>query len=158
MKKYDGIDIRQCGDNVGYKIAAGVDHASIRTAEHNRPISVTFWAEQGFGVRFESVMHDLTDRTEIGVLSTKLVTAPLADEQGVIVPKEFNQNISLAKLTIETNSVRVESGVVLTGSGGQEILIVAGAYPFTLAILGLGDVPHRFEPEYPVSEYKIHWD
>jgi hypothetical protein len=49
---------------------------------------------------------------------------------------------------------RLESGVVLSARDGGELVIVAGAFPYSLAILGIGEAPHHFEPEYPLNSYQ----
>lgn len=52
------------------------------------------------------------------------------------------------------NPARVlESGLILKASSDDELVIVAGAYPYSLAVLGVPPIPHIFEPEYEISPY-----
>ncbi len=37
---------------------------------------------------------------------------------------------------------------------GSEIAIVAGAFPFTIAVKGVVEQPHIFEPEYPMEDFE----
>jgi hypothetical protein len=99
-------------------------------------------------------MHDLADRIEVGVLSATRVSVPFDDESFFAVPMEFHDGSSLVKLFIKVESHQLESGVVLIGRNGGELTVVAGTYPYSLAIKGLGDAPYRFEPEYPLASYQ----
>lgn len=146
--------IWRSGDQTDAALVQGVDRASIRTAAHGRPIAVTLWQRSGIGTRIESMMHDLAPRLEVGILSMTRVSAPFGDEIFVEAPSEFARDLALTKLFIEVESNRLESGVILTGRSERELVIVAGAYPYSLAIFGLGDAPHRFEPEYPLNAYQ----
>jgi hypothetical protein len=140
-------------DQTDVGLAKGITRISIRTAAHGRPIAVTLWQSEAVGTRIESVMHDLAERIEVGVLVATRVSAPFADEVFVDAPSAFNEDMMLTKLFIEVETKRLESGVVLRGRDGCEIVIVAGAFPYSLAVLGIGEAPHRFEPEYPLNSY-----
>jgi hypothetical protein len=146
--------VTRLGDQDDTGMLRGIVSASIRTAAHGRPIAITLWQQPSVGTRIESVMYGLTDRIEVGLLSATRVSAPFDDESFVTVPSEFHEDFVQTKLFIEVEAHRLESGVVLSARGGSELLILAGAYPYSLAIAGLGDVPHRFEPEYPLVSYE----
>ena len=146
--------IERSGDQTDAGLMHGINRVSIRTAAHGRPIAVTLWQKTGGGTRIESVMHDLSERIEAGVLLTSRVSIPFGDELFIDTPGEFADGLTLTKLFIEAESYRLESGMVLTGCTGHELVIVAGAYPYSLAVRGLGDSPNRFEPEYPLASYE----
>jgi hypothetical protein len=61
-------------------------------------------------------------------------------------------DIKASKLIIEESRTTAESGVILH-AGSEELVIVAGAFPFTLAICGLKAAPFKFDPEYPLDLY-----
>jgi hypothetical protein len=146
--------IYRSGDQTDVGLAQGITRISIRTAAHGRPIAVTLWQSETVGTRIESVMHDVAERIEVGVLVATRVSAPFADEVFVEVSNAFKEDMVLSKLFIEVDKKRLESGLVLRGRDGCEIVIVAGAFPYSLAVLGIGEAPHRFEPEYPLNSYQ----
>lgn len=142
------------GDQTDAGLAQGIASISIRMAAHRRPIAVTLWQSENVGTRIESIMHDVGERIEVGVLVATRVSAPFSDEAFVEAPDGFKEGMRLTKLYIDVEMNRLESGIVLTGRDGCELVIVAGAFPYSLAILGIGEAPHRFEPEYPLNSYK----
>jgi hypothetical protein len=147
-------NINRSGNQTDVELAQGITRISIRTAAHGRPIAVTLWQTDTVGTRIESVMHDVAERIEVGVLVAMRVSAPFADEVFVEAPSAFKEGMALTKLFIEVEMKRLESGVVLSARDGGELVIVAGAFPYSLAILGIGEAPHRFEPEYPLNSYQ----
>jgi hypothetical protein len=98
-------------------------------------------------------MHDVAEQREIGVMNFEVVFAPRPDETIVDTSSPFQAEIVVSKLIIEESGTRAESGVILRAQSGDEIVIVAGAYPYSLAVLGLLSIPHVFEPEYSISDY-----
>ena len=119
---------------------------------HGRPIFVTLWRSDGTGLRLHSEMHDVAERKEVGVLKFSRVFAPPGDTKIVGVPAAFDHEISVSKLIIQESGTSAESGVILE-AGSDEIVAVAGAYPYSLAVRGVTSVPHIFEPEYPIELY-----
>lgn len=150
----DTYTINRSGDQTDAGLTQGIASISIRMAAHRRPIAVTLWQSENVGTRIESVMHDVAERIEVGVLVATRVSAPFSDEVFVEAPSGFKEGMRLTKLYIDVEMNRLESGIVLTGRDGRELVIVAGAFPYSLAILGIGEAPHRFEPEYPLNSYK----
>lgn len=116
------------------------------------PNSATLWRSDGTGLRLFTEMHDVAVRTEVGVLNFERVSAPRPGETFVDV-ESFQDRIIASKLLIHESGTSAESGVVLKASSGDEIVIVAGAYPYSLAVLGVALIPRLFEPEYPIDLY-----
>ena len=77
----------------------------------------------------------------------------MSNERFLPVPDGLAGPLELATLVIQVEGTGLESGLVLTSRSGQELVIVAGVFPHSLAIAGLGEAPHRFEPEYPLMAY-----
>ena len=119
---------------------------------HGRPIFVTLWRSDGTGLRLHSEMHDVAERKEVGVLKFDRVFVPPSDKQIVDVPATFDHDVRASKLIIQESGTRAESGVILK-AGSDEIVAVAGAYPYSLAVSGVTSMPHIFEPEYPIELY-----
>ena len=59
----------------------------------------------------------------------------------------------MTKLIIHESGTSAESGLILKASNGDELVIVAGAYPYSLAVLGVPPIPYIFEPEYEIGHY-----
>lgn len=135
------------------QLVVPVERASIRTAAHGRPITLTLWRHDGTGLRIRARMHDIADRIEIGVLDFSLADSADADETFVDLPSSFSGPIQVSRLIIIEAGMTAESGVVLETSDGNRIVVTAGANPYTLAVKGVVDTPHVFEPEYPLNRY-----
>jgi hypothetical protein len=147
--------INRLGDSSDSELAQGISGISLRIAPHGRPIAVTLWQTTMSGMRIESVMHDMAERIEVGVLSITHVDAPFADEVLIEAPDAFRYGVTLTKLFLMVENTYVESGLSLHGRDGCEIVIVTGAFPYSLAISGVGEWPHLFEPEYPITLYQL---
>ena len=126
---------------------------SLKFGFHQRPEAVTLWRMDGSGLQLYSQMHDVAERREVGVLQFRYALAPQPDETIVNVPPAFESDVIVRKLVILESGIKAESGVVLTTVAGNEIVVVAGAYPYSLAVHGLSSLPHVFEPEYPLNQY-----
>lgn len=135
------------------RLTKGFFRMSVETAAHHRPISVTLWRKDGTGISVQSQMHDVAEWREVGVLRFSEVTSEFAKEDPYKLPLSFDGNLKVTKLLITESGVVAESGVLLEASDGQSLVIVAGAYPYSLAIEGGPKMAHGFEPEYPLEDY-----
>jgi hypothetical protein len=117
------------------------------------PRFVTLWRSQEIGLRLYTEMHDVAERREVGVLNFEQVSAPRPDETIADVAPAFQDKIVPCKLIIHESGTSAESGVVLKASNGDEIIIVAGVYPYSLAVSGVSSMPDIFKPEYPIDRY-----
>lgn len=120
--------------------------------ETTGPRSITLWSSETAGIRVRSRMHDLDDRREIGVLDFTAVGAIAPDERRV-TPASHRYHCEFSKLVINDMGVSAESGVTVLLDGNREIVIVAGAFPHTLAINGLSEWEFEFDPEYSMENY-----
>jgi hypothetical protein len=115
--------------------------------------TVTLWLTSGEGFRLTSCMHDLADGIEVGVLQLELVVHPQPDEASVDLPWSFRNGGSISRLLIEQSGVRADSGLLLRSGEGDEIIIVAAAFPNHLYIGGVDTPPQEVTPEYSFSRY-----
>ena len=122
-------------------------------SEISRPSFVTFWQIDGTGLRVHSEMHDVAERREVGVLNFERVSAPKSEEMMTNMSPLFDDEIVVSKLLIRESGAVAESGVVLETKTGDEIVVVAGVYPYSLAIQGVSSLPYAFAPEYPLDQY-----
>ncbi len=115
--------------------------------------TVTLWLTSGEGFRLASCMRNLDDRIEIGVLQIELTLRPQPDEASVDLPWSFRNGGSISKLSIEQSGSRADSGLLLRSGEGEEIVIVAAAFPHHLYVGGVNTPPQQVTPEYSFSRY-----
>ncbi len=120
---------------------------------NNGPMFATLWRSDGTGLRLCSQMHDVAERREVGVLNFEQVSEPEPDETIADVASAFQGEIAVSKLIIHESGTSAESGVILKADNGDEIVVVASAAPYFLAVRGVMSMPHIFEPEYQLDRY-----
>ena len=126
-------------------VAAGITKSGPRFA--------TLWRPDETGLRLYTQMHDVAERREVGVLNFEQVSAPQPGEMIADVASAFQGEIAVSKLIIHESGTSAESGVILKASNGDEIVIVAGVHPYSLAVLGVLSIPDIFHPEYSIDRY-----
>lgn len=101
-------------------------------------------------------MVDLAERLEVGVIHVEGIVNSYRPEEEFSLPSELATTLSAQRLVLNTEHGSVDSGVVLTSPCGGEIVIVSGAYPFTVEAM-MTPAPHGlrpFEPEYRLDLYE----
>ena len=116
------------------------------------PTSVVLWRTDGSGLTVSSKMHDIAPRCEIGVLNFTRGRFSTEDTKVINLESTFHGNITASKLVINESGTSAESGIILE-AGGKELIVVAGGFPFTLAVSGLNIEALDFQPEYPLDSY-----
>lgn len=117
------------------------------------PRFLTLWRTDKTGLRLHTDMHDVAERREVGVLHLEHASAPRPGEIIADMGPSFQGEITAAKLIIHESETSAESGIVITTRAGDELVIVAGAYPYSLAVKGIRPLPNLFNPEYPLDRY-----
>lgn len=119
------------------------------------PHLLTLWRTDGSGLKIHSEMRQIAERMEIGVLCFEHSKSP-SDSEATTLPvaPEFDQQVDAFKLVVHESGVTAESGILLRAKNGSEIAIVAGAFPLTIAVKGVVQRPHIFEPEYPMEDFE----
>jgi hypothetical protein len=97
-------------------------------------------------------MSDIAPRIEVGILNFQIVSGPVSGKNLIDLTGRFADGLNVTKLSIEESGVLAESGILL--SCKDEIAIVAGAFPLTLAVRGLEFGSWVFDPEYPWDDYE----
>jgi hypothetical protein len=136
------------------EITKPITHVSIYFDEHGRPMDITLWRADGSGLTVFSEMHDIAERMEIGVLRFEQYKSLPGSRVTLPIAPEFGQRVDAFKLSVNESGVKAESGILLRAKGGSEITIVAAAMPCFIAIKGVVEQPHIFEPEYPIENYE----
>jgi hypothetical protein len=137
---------------VRQQLTSPIVWASLTTVA-DRPNKLILWHLDDSGLQIWSKMHDVAVRTEIGVLEFAPAEKPSQDQIKLSVPQSFDGSLTARKLIISESGTTAESGVILRATDGAEIIIVAAADPYCLAIKGLPSFPYKFEPEYPLQQY-----
>lgn len=117
------------------------------------PRFFTLWRMDKTGLRLYTEMHEVAERREVGVLNLEHVFAPKPGELTSDVMPAFQGEIIASKLVIHESGTAAESGIVLATPAGDELVIVAGAYPYSLAVRGAFSLPIVFSPEYQIDRY-----
>jgi hypothetical protein len=134
------------------EFAQGFISMSLDRLPHGVPIAIFLWRADGTGLKIQSVMYDIAERLEIGALEFSRVTEKGRELPAFDLPEEFRVGVKAAKLVLSTSGVTADSGVLLRGSHGDELVMVAGAQPYTIAVKA-SFIRERFEPEYELSTY-----
>jgi hypothetical protein len=118
------------------------------------PRFFTLWHSEETGLKIFSQMHDIAERLEIGVLNFEKVTSLADNETTADVSAAFDCSVEAFKLILDEEGTRAECGLALQANNGDQITIVPGAFPYSLAVLGVFEsTPHIFEPEYELDRY-----
>jgi hypothetical protein len=118
------------------------------------PSTVKLWRSDGTGLKLFSRMHNVAERLELGVLNFELLLECSSTETVLQISPSFSAGAVASKLVIHEADTTAESGLAITASDGNEIIVVASAGPCYLAVGGvLSSIPHLFEPEYPLDQY-----
>ena len=117
------------------------------------PDTVKLWRSDGTGLKLFSRMHDVAEGSEVGVLDFELVLECSATETMLEISPSFSEGTLASKLVIHEADTTAESGLAITASDGNEIIVVASAGPCHLAVAGVfSSIPHLLEPEYPLDQ------
>lgn len=119
-----------------------------------RPNILMLHRAHGSSIRIYSKMHDIGPQIEVGTLvfcSSTELTNGVVDLDLSDAPLN---PLHVSRLRIEESDVQIDSGVIIECEDNRRVIIVAGAYPYSLAIDGLFSRSHVFEPEYPIEKYQ----
>ena len=137
---------------LGSELAKPISRLSIEST-NGRVTYVTLWRPDGTGLLVHSEMHDVAERREVGILQFSRVHEIEPLESVVEVPAAFRQHLSVKKLVIRESEVDCESGVLFQAHSGEEIIILAGVAPYSLAVHGVTWPGYTFQPEYSLEQY-----
>jgi len=140
-------------DPLAVELTKPITHVSIEFEPHGKPMYITLWRRDGSGLQVHSELREIAERMEIGVLCFTHVKSPSVGEVVLCIAPEFDEQVDAFKLVAYESGTEAESGIVLRARNGSEITIVAAAFPFMIAINGVGQRPHIYEPEYPLDSY-----
>jgi hypothetical protein len=136
------------------EVTKPIRHVSIEFEPHGKPMYITLWRPDGSGLRVHSEAHEIAERMEIGVLRFSHLQSSSGNGETFPIAPEFNQQVDAFKLVVHESGVKAESGILLRAKSGSEITIAAAAFPFMIAVNGVVQRPHIFEPEYPMEDFE----
>jgi hypothetical protein len=129
------------------------------------PTLVVLWRQDNTGLAIWSEMHDVAEKIEVGVLKFEKVTRTSdKNVDGFWQTEEsfstalFAEQNSLTKLVISESGYICESGFVVRSTTGEEITVVADAFPCHVAVLGIDELKSASKPEYELASYeRLAW-
>jgi hypothetical protein len=136
------------------EVTKPIRQVSIEFEPHGKPMFITLWRPDGSGLRIQSEAHGIAERMEIGVLRFTHLESPSGNEVMLPINPEFNEQIDAFRLFVNESGLKAESGILLRARDGSEITIAAAAFPFMIAINGVVQRPHIFEPERPMEDFE----
>ena len=142
-------------DQLKLREAYGFARYGIKIAQHQRATDFFLLRADGTGFRFSVVMADLAERLEVGVLSVEAAGSEYFPKSSLELPSEFLNELKAECLVLRTEFGDVDSGLALVSPSGGEIVIVSGAYPYTVEVRMTQTISPtgRFEPEYDIHKY-----
>jgi hypothetical protein len=141
-------------DPLAVEVAKPIKHVSIEFDPHGKPMYITLWRPDGSGLRVHSEVREIAERMEVGVLCFTHLKSPSGGETVFLIDPAFNREVDAFKLVVQESGVKAELGILLKAKSGSEITITAAAFPFMIAVNGVVERPHIFEPEYPMEDFE----
>lgn len=139
-------------DSLPAVLGIGLSGYAIQSAEHGRITSIWFFFRDNIVVEIQGTMTTVEPWQEVGTLFFRRIMGTDNHPPAIKLGPAWAIISSVEKLVIEEEGFSAASGVVVCNSNGAELVIVCGAYPYTLEILAPfydGD----FQPEYDLSAY-----
>src|SRR5260370_20664421 len=122
--------------------------------DDRRPYAIDLWHKPNLGTRIHNQMHDIAVRTEVGALDFSESAEPKNGSDEMVLPPAFHDGLVISKLVLFERDHRVESGISFKSARGQELIIVAAAFPYQLALeASWTHVAYQNVPEYELSRY-----
>jgi hypothetical protein len=141
-------------DPLAVEVAKPIRRVSIEFEPHGIPMYITLWRPDRSGLRVHSEAYAIAERMEVGVLHFTHFKSPSGNEVFLPINPEFNERVDAFKLVVREAGVKAESGILLKAKNGSEITIAASASPFMIAVNGVIERAHIFEPEYPMEDFE----
>lgn len=132
---------------------AGIAGYAVRTAEHGRPASIWLFFDDGMVIEIQGRMTTVGDWEEVGTLYFRAIKEDDVYPDAIRLESEWTNIDSIEKLILEEDELLASSGIAIRNNSGNELIIVCGAYPYTIELLAPfygGD----FQPEYKFDIYK----
>lgn len=117
------------------------------------PRTATLWLSTGEGFQISSVMEEIAESAEIGILQFHRVLQPSPEETFFDLPWTFKNGGTVTKLVIKQNNDHAESGILLRSNAGDELVIVPASFPRHIYIGGIPLPSQEATPEYSLSRY-----
>ena len=104
-------------------------------------------------IKVTSEMIDISERCEVGRLCFTAARKADFAKQGMAIYQEFPTVASTEKLLFDAKNTLVECGITFKLATGNEVTIVASAFPQFISLIGVSDESES-KPEYDLKEYK----
>lgn len=159
MKKTLEFDIEGCGtvNPLSRVLHEGIKGYATETAQHGRPTSLWLFLSDGCVVKIQSLVTTVGPWDEVGTLRLKCLMPGDAFPNAISLASTWSDISSIKRLILEEKDFSAESGLVIKNRIGEELLVLSGAFPYTVEISApffFGDFQPECEPiAYRYAEY-----
>lgn len=151
MKKRFPFELEN-SNSVSEKFANGLKGIAMASDDIGRVHTTWCQLLDGSLIKIQSEMNDIDGWHEIGCLELSIGHHEASVPQITLLSNDWNNISTIEKLCHDSAQCYAESGIVITNSIGQSIIIVCDANPYLLSI----QAPFfsgEFLPEYELKSY-----
>jgi len=139
-------------DSLRALLEKGLTGFATQTAEHGRFTSIWLFLHKNIVLEIHSSMTDIESWQEVGTLLFRRLDINDNHPPQISLDSVWANIKSLDKLIIKEDAYSAESGMVIRNNNDEELIIVCGAYPYTLEMLA-PFCDFDFQPEYDFNLY-----
>jgi hypothetical protein len=134
---------------------ARLDSVGYKRALKDRVINLSIYGCQRDEFLISMDMIDLEERLEVGRLYFECIPADYQPDVRIQLPTSLQQITNVQVLVISVNETDIDSGLIIHGKSGSQILILPGACPHTIEVRITPDLLKlpEFAFEYPFDQY-----
>jgi len=164
--EFETARVRQAFDTAGLRrplveeLSRGFDAASLWWHPAGILRALVLWRDDGSALSIQSKTFDVSanDWLEIGFLVFREDSEFEGLGERVPLPAQLRGELVAYKLVIvdhtdDGTAGEAESGLVLQSASKHEIIVVANAFPYSIAVK-VDSIPHYFDPEYDLEKYE----
>lgn len=155
MKKLIKFELEGCDsmDTLSLMLYGGLKGYATESAQHGRPVSLWLFLSDGRVVKIQSLVTTVGPWDEVGTLRVKCLKPGDVSVTAVTLAPTWADISSVKRLVLEEKDFSAESGLSIRNRIGEEMLVLPGAFPYTVEISApfyMGD----FQPECEPALYR----
>lgn len=133
----------------------GISGVAICKRNNERPDSVWLVVDGEKVIKVTSIVSSVDTWDEMGSLVFELLETDSIPQKVVSLDASWRKIKSIEKLVFRDGSVCAESGIALSNTQGDEIVVVSSSFPYSVEFWS-DFHPDDFEPECDLSTYARH--
>lgn len=155
MKKTLKFELEGCDsvNSLSHMLYEGIKGFAIESAQHGRPTSLWLFCSDQRVVKIQSLVTTVGPWDEVGTLRIKCLVPSDVTPNVVSLAPAWSDIRSVRRLILDENDFSAESGLSLVNRIGEELLVLPGAFPYTVEILAPFFVSD-FQPECEPTAYR----